>query len=242
MSKLEIERTTLEFVEKLETTEQAPDAMALFQRYADGLGFSFATCLKVPEVGEDLAACLLMCNYPPEWIAHYGEKGYVKHDPMVRELFRTYHPYTWSEVRTRREVSHAGSQVLNEASDFGFNEGFVVPIYEASGYTGLVSLAGRNVVILEETRNALTLACIYLHSKLSTLRRRTTDVDFALTDREHECLAWAAAGKSDWEIGQILTISSKTVNYHIENAKRKFGVATRVQAIIVAMRHGKLAG
>ena len=61
-----------------------------------------------------------------------------------------------------------------------------------------------------------------------------------MTERELECLRWAAAGKSDWEIGQILLISAKTVNYHIENAKRKFGVATRVQAIVCALRYGRL--
>ena len=56
-----------------------------------------------------------------------------------------------------------------------------------------------------------------------------------LTFRETEILCWIARGKSDWEIGEILQISSKTVNFHVENAKRKFGVPTRVQAVLVAV-------
>jgi DNA-binding CsgD family transcriptional regulator len=59
-----------------------------------------------------------------------------------------------------------------------------------------------------------------------------------VTARESEVLGWVAAGKSDWAIGRLLNISGKTVNFHVENAKRKFGVATRVQAVIVAMRTG----
>ena len=55
-----------------------------------------------------------------------------------------------------------------------------------------------------------------------------------------EVLRWIAAGKSDWEIGQILQISAKTVNYHVENTKRKFGVATRMQAVVAAMHTGTL--
>jgi len=62
-----------------------------------------------------------------------------------------------------------------------------------------------------------------------------------VTVRESEVLAWVAAGKSDWAIGQILNISNKTVNFHVENAKRKFGVGTRVQAVIAAIRIGLLA-
>jgi DNA-binding CsgD family transcriptional regulator len=59
-----------------------------------------------------------------------------------------------------------------------------------------------------------------------------------MTARESEVLAWVAAGKSDWAIGQILNISGKTVNFHVENAKRKLGAGTRVQAVVAAMRVG----
>ena len=79
-----------------------------------------------------------------------------------------------------------------------------------------------------------------MHNRLATLLRAQILPDDLLTTREIECLNWAAEGKSDWEIGQILHISSKTVNYHIENIKRKFGVPTRVQAIVSAFRYGKL--
>jgi len=51
-------------------------------------------------------------------------------------------------------------------------------------------------------------------------------------------LNFVAAGKSDWAIGRILKISDKTVNFHVENAKRKFGVGTRIQAVVAAMRNG----
>ncbi len=59
-----------------------------------------------------------------------------------------------------------------------------------------------------------------------------------VSGRESQVLRWVAAGKSDWEIGQILRISEKTVNFHVENAKRKLGVATRIQAVVAAMREG----
>ncbi len=62
-----------------------------------------------------------------------------------------------------------------------------------------------------------------------------------VTVRESEVLAWVAAGKSDWAIGRILNISGKTVNFHVENAKRKLGVGTRIQAVIAAMRIGLIA-
>ncbi len=58
------------------------------------------------------------------------------------------------------------------------------------------------------------------------------------TPREIEVIGWVAKGKSDWQTGQILMISRKTVNYHVERAKRKLKVATRLQVVIAATRYG----
>ena len=63
---------------------------------------------------------------------------------------------------------------------------------------------------------------------------------YPLSGREIEVFHWVATGKSDWEISQILGISTKTVNFHVENVKRKFGVATRIQALVAVVRSGKL--
>jgi DNA-binding response OmpR family regulator len=55
-----------------------------------------------------------------------------------------------------------------------------------------------------------------------------------LRDREVETLTWAARGKTFGEIGEILGLSKRTVEFHLENARRKLGVATRTQALIKA--------
>lgn len=60
----------------------------------------------------------------------------------------------------------------------------------------------------------------------------------ALSEREATILSWAAAGKTDAEIGSLLKISARTVRFHTDNAKRKLGVATRIQAITEALRAG----
>jgi DNA-binding response OmpR family regulator len=56
----------------------------------------------------------------------------------------------------------------------------------------------------------------------------------ALGKREVETLTWAARGKTSAEIAQILGLSKRTVDFHIENARGKLGVATRMQAVVKA--------
>ena len=63
--------------------------------------------------------------------------------------------------------------------------------------------------------------------------------DIKLNDREIETLTWVARGKTSAEIAEILSLAKRTVDFHIDNARMKLGVATRTQAAIKAVT-GKL--
>jgi DNA-binding response OmpR family regulator/DNA-binding CsgD family transcriptional regulator len=58
----------------------------------------------------------------------------------------------------------------------------------------------------------------------------------ALTARESEVLLWISRGKSNREIGEILSISPRTVNKHLEQVFVKLGVENRAAAAARAVR------
>jgi DNA-binding response OmpR family regulator/DNA-binding CsgD family transcriptional regulator len=60
--------------------------------------------------------------------------------------------------------------------------------------------------------------------------------EFALTTREAEVLLWIARGKANKEISDILLISPRTVNKHLERVFAKLGVENRASAASLAMR------
>lgn len=57
-----------------------------------------------------------------------------------------------------------------------------------------------------------------------------------LTTREVEVLRLVVAGKTNQEIGIALGISEKTVEKHLEGVFSKLGVASRVEAAVVAVK------
>jgi DNA-binding response OmpR family regulator len=57
-----------------------------------------------------------------------------------------------------------------------------------------------------------------------------------LTNREAEVLLWLSRGKSNREIGEILNISPRTVNKHLEQVFVKLGVENRASAAARAVR------
>ena len=61
-----------------------------------------------------------------------------------------------------------------------------------------------------------------------------------LRRRQLECLSWAEAGKSARDTGQILGISQRTVEKHLEQACEALGVRTRIQAVVRARQLGLL--
>jgi DNA-binding CsgD family transcriptional regulator len=60
--------------------------------------------------------------------------------------------------------------------------------------------------------------------------------ELALTAREAEVLLWISRGKSNRDIGEILQISPRTVNKHLEQIFVKLGVENRASAAAQAVR------
>jgi DNA-binding CsgD family transcriptional regulator len=52
----------------------------------------------------------------------------------------------------------------------------------------------------------------------------------ALSERERQVLQWVREGKTNHEIGQILSISPLTVKNHVQRILRKLNVSNRAQA------------
>jgi DNA-binding response OmpR family regulator len=57
-----------------------------------------------------------------------------------------------------------------------------------------------------------------------------------LTKREAEVLLWLSRGKSNRDIAQILDVSFRTINKHLEQIYPKLGVETRTSAVALAIR------
>lgn len=59
---------------------------------------------------------------------------------------------------------------------------------------------------------------------------------FSLTPREADVLLWTARGKSNKDMSEILNISARTVNKHLEQIFIKMGVENRASAAAAATR------
>ncbi|MHA2938253.1 response regulator [Vibrio sp. RC27] len=81
-----------------------------------------------------------------------------------------------------------------------------------------------------------------LHSlvRISTPKKTGSEQDLqaalGLTKRESQVLYWLSFGKTNWEIAQILEMSPRTVNKHLEQVYKKLNVDNRTAAASVSIR------
>ena len=57
----------------------------------------------------------------------------------------------------------------------------------------------------------------------------------SLSEREIEMLTWAARGKTSAAIAEIVGLTKRTIDFHIDNARIKLGAKTRTEAAIKAV-------
>jgi len=144
----------------------------------------------------------------------------------------------------RPHASLDGFNRMEETETFGVRGAIVAPSYLPGGVIGAVVWATPDATvdvasIFQERAaalHALALKFVATHNDLAA--RRTPTAPAPLTRREIQCLKWAAMGKTDADISEIMHISLPTVRFHMTNAARKLNVIGRPQAIYKAATMG----
>jgi LuxR family quorum sensing-dependent transcriptional regulator len=230
-------------LDTLQALERAPSVLKVkevFRRSIEKYGLTSFLCSAPPRVHDEYTNPVLFEEWPHGWGLRYAHRRYYLRDPMLQELYRTAEPYAWSDVLARGTYSSTDCAIVYDASAWGMREGFVIPIYGVGGQVHAVTMGGLAPRIDRHARAELHLTSIYAYARAKQLRRPRGDSPPTLRPRERDALQWVAAGKSDWEIGQILGISESAAHKHVESAKRKMGVPTRVQAVVEAIRSGQI--
>lgn len=227
-------------VESIEGISRAVSADAVWEAvktFAKPYGFDYMLVLKAKDsMLEGVSGAVLYSDMPAGFAEAFDAAGFSRDNPLVSHAIVEPRPYSAAElwtmpltVRQRRALAQ-----LNLSLDV--LDGLIIPIRIADKLEGIVLLGGRKPLIAPVVRSSLHLfaQCAFEHMLEFELKPRRREG--GLSPREVECLRWAAAGKTDAEIGRILTISPRTTRFHIENAKKKLGVATRIQAVTEALR------
>lgn len=143
---------------------------------------------------------------------------------LARQWLTAY--FGHAALRTRRlpePLQHwaklQGTPASSSGDVFPARKPFVVAAEETRLIVRLIPARGGSLLLLEQQRTVLKPA------SLETL---------GLSRREAEVLMWVTQGKTDAAIGEILSLSRRTVAKHLEHIYERLGVENRSAAAAVA--------
>jgi DNA-binding CsgD family transcriptional regulator len=227
------------FIERCRRRAPVAELAAAFQQTVETLGFRYFACCSHVDPLHPPRGAVMLHTYPKEWARASSELDFYYIDPVYHYANRSITPFFWDDAHFRAELTAPQLEILAEAQRFGIEHGYTVPIHSPrsqAAFRASCSVIPDAQSVGPASYLAVQLMSSYIYDALS----RDSDsaqvsVQPGLTRRERQCLELAAQGKSDWVAGKILGISERTVHNHIEHAKRRLGVATRVQAIVHAL-------
>lgn len=231
---------TFDFIERVRAVREPIELQRVLKDVTRRFGFEGHSLAELAPRNGPFNAALFYCAFPVEWQERYIERGYFEHDPVVLSAQRSMFPVRWLDVVPGQRHALA-LQVMREAAEFGLEDGIAIPIWGPRGLAGLASFGGARLDLSQDERRALHILALVAFERARDLAQGETSrpiTPHVLSAREIECLQWSAAGKTAWEIGEILRLSERTIESYMKSATAKLDARTRTQAVATAVRRG----
>jgi LuxR family quorum-sensing system transcriptional regulator CciR len=209
------------------------------------MGFAhFALVHHVDTVASETGAIRLV-DYPRSWMEIFEERRLYAADPIHRASQQTSVGFAWNNVEALISLAPRDRAVLTAARDAGIGDGFTIPAHIPGEINGSCSFATVNGIELDEEQLPLVqLVGNFAFEgarRVSRLARCGRAELPRLTERQVECVALVARGKTDWEIARILGVGSETVSQHLKDARDRYGVTKRTMLAMRALSDGSIS-
>lgn len=230
-----------EFIENTNQATSAKEVYTLLLGALSNLGYDkvvYSLITDHPTLSQK-ASHGIVGNYSDEWMAHYLESDYQYFDPVPQFAFQATGPFRWDSLHKIKNLTDLEVKIMNEANEAKLYSGVGIPIHSGIGEISGLGLASTYEKSIPDNNvlRKLQAICMQFHLAYCDHNISVTEIQTVhLTAREKEILLWAAEGKSDPIIGEILGISHSTVRFHINNIFQKLQANERTLAVVKAIR------
>lgn len=234
--------TYVEAINNAETIEEAFDVLCkAVGRYGyDKVTYSLLTdhaSLGLPKMHG------VATSYPDDWMKHYMEKDYLADDPVVLKIKNSFTPFFWKDLEKDPSFSEYSLNILRQGAEAGVGDGIGIPLFGVNNEVVGVGFA-RNEVDKKPDYNFLAgaqLLATHFHEKFRLLSQENRELKhIPLSERERDVLQWAAEGKENADIAEIMTLSESTVKTYLQRCYKKLGANGRNYAITKAILLGEI--
>ncbi|MBY0364752.1 MAG: LuxR C-terminal-related transcriptional regulator [Burkholderiaceae bacterium] len=174
----------------------------------------------------------------------YKDASNAMRDPVLDRLMAQPLPVVYDQSTY---VAAGAGELWEAQAPYGYRTGIAVKLHLPGEKMFLLGVdredalpaPSEGLMHLIASLQLLASHAMVAADRLLSLSRNERDFP-RLTKRELDVLSWTAQGKTAWEVGVILSMSEKTVNFHLGNAMRKLEVTSKHQAVLKCVTAGLL--
>lgn len=233
-----------EFVEETRRSADIPALRELLDHAVAAIGLDYYALVHHIDFGRPAGSSVHLTNYPQSLVTVFREwRG--RADAVLRAAERAGAGFSWSEVPRLVQVDERDLEHLRRARRAGIGDGYTLPFHIPGEDFGSCSFAvspdrAMPADICAAAQTIGTFGFAAARRILLEANGLGQGAPIPLTRRQRECLIMVARGKSDSVAAQLLGLRPRTVNEHIEAAKRRFAVASRQQLLVRALQSSQI--
>lgn len=209
---------------------------AAVKEFAGRYGYTSLLVAEAPNGKSTLQEAVAYVEVRKQNLIDFDKSQTYANHPIVVRARQTNAPFTIAELKADPQFpSKFWIEQLPKVIREG--DGIVVPVYRENELWAGLAFGGEEPDKTPLVRSSLQVVSHAAIERFVALRdAKSPPAPIVLSVRETQCLSYIATGNEDDEISRLLGISPRTVRFHVDSAKTKLGVTSRVQAVTKALR------
>ncbi|WP_053146030.1 LuxR C-terminal-related transcriptional regulator [Pseudomonas sp. P97.38] len=224
-----------EKLQAITSSQLIKSAFEDFQSSAAQLGFNRCSIL-VFSTNDCNTPLLTLNNLPTTWNEYFQRQYDYRNNPIVKYCHHSLLPVLWS-----KPLFESVPGLWEDLNFFQLQYGISHPVQDHRGVTSIFSFLQDEPATSIKDFHGRVGAMLWLATRTHTHlidQLLTTLRPLRLSQRELDVLKWTAEGKTSGEVATILSISERTVNFHIQAIISKLDVKNKTSAVTTAVRKG----
>ena len=168
------------------------------------------------------------------WHQHFNENQYDRIDTTISEVYQSTVPVYWNlEQQLAAAKTEKERKMRLDGQQLGVVDGFSIPIHGPHDDFASLTIQRhqRQMETLALKQHQYTFLAIaheyYQRIQQCLLKDISADPAKNLTKREMQCLQLVAQEYSVAQIAKTLSLTERTVNFHIQNCNKKLGTKNK---------------
>jgi DNA-binding CsgD family transcriptional regulator len=232
------------FIQMVRTISAPEDLKALMEMITQDMGCRYFALIHHDDLRVARADRVNMKDYPAAIVDRLIGQRHYRRDPVIRGCIFADSAFLWSELNRIIELDKRDRTSLELGAREGLNEGITVPYFRLGECMGSCTFAGmRRPSRAGQLLGPVQMIGIFAFQAARRIMSNSETKPASpprLHPRPRDCVVLAGRGYSNKEIARALSLTPRTIDGYLTEARRLFDAHDRTELVVSAVLAGEI--